>query len=48
MNDQLYLDFLFCAMFLCLIAFFCLLVFCVQPWFEQCRRSAEIVNDDEV
>lgn len=45
MNDTLYYNILICSLFLCSIALACMLVMCIQPWMERCRRE---VNEDEI
>lgn len=47
-TNALYSDLMVTAMFMGSIVLVCLLVCCVQPWLEECRRYADAVNVEEV
>lgn len=44
--DALYTDLMVTALFMCSIVLVCLLVCCVQPWLEECRRYAEVSREE--
>jgi len=46
--DALYSDLMVTGLFMFCVLLVCLLVCCVQPWLEECRRYADAVNVEEV